>query len=83
MLIVGYLLSPFSLWNDVVVNILPSVFLAQITTEFLPFSVLALAVTYYVLSNVLGLVMMGLASRALVANLDLVPSRRQVLNGGR
>jgi hypothetical protein len=59
--ITGYLLSPFSAYNDALVNIPPSWFLAHLTARVLPVHEALLAGCYYVLSNILGIGMMGWA----------------------
>jgi hypothetical protein len=72
----GFMLSPFSPYNDAIVNIPPSLFLAWLTAKVVPVHPAILAGIYYVLSNLLGIGLMALA----FARLSPRPSLRWSLS---
>lgn len=55
--IIGFILSPFSWWNDLLVNIPIAYFLSVLTLKILPGNLALYMVIYYWLSNILGLIM--------------------------
>ena len=57
---IGYILSPASWWNDAVVNIPLALVLARITAHFTGLGLEVLFAFYYWLSNVAGMVLMGI-----------------------
>ena len=61
--LVGYILSPFSPWNDAVVNVAPSVFLATWLFGTAGRLHVIMSAVFYVLSNVLGIALLMLAFR--------------------
>ncbi len=76
---IGYTLSPFSPYNDVVVNIAPSYFLAVLTARMIPLSVGLLTATYYVLSNLLGIFLLWLSLRKITRKMNALPSWKQAI----
>jgi hypothetical protein len=75
---VGYMLSPFSPYNDVVVNIAPSYFLARWTAICIPLGIPVLTAVYYILSNILGIVLLWLSVRKLTGRIFVRPSWTQL-----
>lgn len=64
--IIGYLLSPLSLYNDVIINIPLSSYLSYTLTTVFPFkyfSVSILFAFFYLLSNIVGIIMILVAVR--------------------
>ncbi|MDZ7401709.1 MAG: hypothetical protein ONB37_16255 [candidate division KSB1 bacterium] len=55
---IGYMLSPFSPYNDLIVNVLPSFILASITVYFIDISLTTAMLVYYIGSNLLGIVLL-------------------------
>ncbi len=55
---IGYMLSPFSPYNDLIVNVLPSFILASITVHFINVSLTTAMLFYYIGSNVLGILLL-------------------------
>ncbi|MFA6079372.1 MAG: hypothetical protein WC779_06485 [Candidatus Omnitrophota bacterium] len=63
---IGWLLSPLTLWNDVLVNIPLSYLFANILIRFIRVDFLFLVLILYWLSNGLGLLMMWASGRAII-----------------
>ncbi len=78
-LVLGYLLSPLSPGNDVLINILPSYALALLIEPLIPLSIVVITLIIYLLSNVLGIAMIAIAARFLTKHFELKPSLRQIL----
>lgn len=76
---IGYMLSPFSPYNDIIVNIAPSYFLAVYTGKIIPVSVAVLTATYYGLSNLLGILLLWLSIRKLTNRVNALPSWWQAM----
>ena len=71
--LIGWLLSPFTLWNDVFVNIPLSYILANIYIKFFPADFAALVVVFYWLSNLLGVALMAVSGKPLVQDKKDLP----------
>ena len=63
---IGWLLSPFTAWNDAFVNIPIAYLCASLTARFIRFDFTALTVLFYWLSNGAGLALMYLSGKGLV-----------------
>jgi len=63
---IGWLLSPFTFWNDSFVNIPLAYICAVIFTKFYSFNFLAVVLVFYWLSNGLGIIMMLLSGQNLL-----------------
>lgn len=61
--VIGYLLSPFSFWNDAVVNVPIAYFLAQIVKLVKADLFMPAFVAFYWLTNVIGILMMHSAGK--------------------
>ena len=66
---IGFILSPFSWWNDAVVNIPLALALASIVGQLTGISVSKLFVAFYWLSNIAGVLLMLLGMKG-VGSLD-------------
>lgn len=77
--LIGYLLSPFSPYNDAIINIAPAYFLAFYTAKILGVSIAFLTAIYYVVSNLLGILLLWLAIRKLANRVDARPSWKQAV----
>lgn len=55
---IGWLLSPFTFWNDAIVNIPISYLCANLAARYTRLSFLSLVLVFYWLSNGLGIVIM-------------------------
>ena len=73
----GYMLSPLSPYNDAVVNIAPSYLLARWTAAVLPLGIPLLTAAYYVLSNIVGMILLWGAMRKLTGSVRMRPSWKQ------
>ena len=62
----GWLLSPFTVWNDPLVNIPISYILANLYARFLPGNFPLVVLIFYWLSNVFGLYLMYLGGKAII-----------------
>lgn len=62
----GWLLSPFTFWNDVFINIPLSYLCARLAVKFVPLDFLPLVLIFYWLSNFAGLFFMYISSREAV-----------------
>ncbi len=62
---IGYMLSPFSPYNDLIVNVLPSFILASITVYFIPVSLTTAMLVYYISSNFIGILLLMWAVKRL------------------
>jgi len=60
---IGWLLSPFTFWNDAFVNIPISYIFASLSVKIFPASFLFQVLMFYWLSNALGLFLMYLGGR--------------------
>ena len=63
---IGWILSPFTFWNDAFVNIPISYIAASIFTRFIHIKFVLLVLICYWSSNVVGLIMMFVSGRALI-----------------
>ena len=63
---VGWLLSPFTFWNDAFINIPVSYLAASFLTRFIHIHFLTLVLVCYWLSNVVGIAMMYASGRSLI-----------------
>jgi len=66
--VTGWLLSPFTFWNDLFVNIPIAYILALLAVRFLKTDFLVMSVIMYWLTNIIGVFMMILSGKALVKN---------------
>ncbi len=64
--IIGWILSPFTWWNDLFINIPISYLLASIISFFYPKSFIYAIVVFYWLTNILGILLMFKGARELV-----------------
>lgn len=62
----GWLLSPFTVWNDAFVNIPLSYIAASLFIRIWPVNFLTAVVVFYWISNALGLLLMYLSGRGIV-----------------
>lgn len=62
----GWMLSPFTFWNDAFVNIPLSYVAASLTRRLFHADFLALVLVYYWISNGLGLLLMYLSGKKLI-----------------
>ncbi|MCX5686602.1 MAG: hypothetical protein NTW09_03990 [Candidatus Omnitrophica bacterium] len=62
----GWMLSPFSLWNDAFVNIPLSYIMANLEFRFVHINFLTLVLIFYWISNGLGIALMYLSGKKLV-----------------
>lgn len=60
---IGWVLSPFTFWNDIFVNIPLSYICANLAVRFIPARFLNLVLIFYWLTNILGIAMMYLAGK--------------------
>lgn len=72
----GWLLSPFTLWNDALVNIPIAYILASITVWFRPWNFLFLTIFYYWFTNALGIVLMIAGGQKIF--LDRARAKREI-----
>jgi len=66
--VIGWLLSPFTFWNDLFINIPIAYVLALLAVRFLKTDFLVMSVIMYWLTNIVGVYMMILSGKALVKN---------------
>lgn len=59
----GWLLSPLTTWNDVLINIPLAYILSCATLYFVPANFVILTIVYYWLTNILGLALMAVSGR--------------------
>lgn len=64
--IIGWLLSPFTFWNDVFINIPLSYLLASLFSWFFPTRFLLLVLVFYWLSNGVGVYLMYIGGRQII-----------------
>ena len=70
---IGWVLSPFTSWNDAFVNIPLSYICANLAVRFIPVNFLTLVLIIYWLTNILGIAMMYLAGKnALVGKKGII-----------
>lgn len=62
---VGWLLSPLTAWNDILINIPLAYIFANITVFIWPFNFLATTIAWYWLTNAIGLIMMAASGQSL------------------
>jgi len=60
---IGWVLSPFTTWNDAFVNIPLSYICANLAIRFIPMNFLTLVLIFYWMTNILGIAMMYLAGK--------------------
>ena len=60
---IGWLLSPFTFWNDAFINIPISYLCASIFVRFVPGNFLLVTLVFYWLSNILGILMMYVSGK--------------------
>lgn len=65
--VIGWLLSPLTVWNDAVVNLPISYVCAGLVRRLVPVSFLALTIVFYWLTNIIGILMMLAAGKNVVA----------------
>ena len=75
---IGWILSPFTFWNDAFVNIPLSYIAANLLLRTLHVRFVPAMLVCYWVSNILGLVMMYLSGRGLVKNREDL--RRELRN---
>jgi hypothetical protein len=75
---VGYMLSPLSWWNDLVVNVPLALAFAWIVSFFYPSAFTGSFVLGYWLTNIVGMVMMHLGASAVVSKGPLRYDRKQI-----
>ncbi|MFA5145967.1 MAG: hypothetical protein WC515_01095 [Candidatus Omnitrophota bacterium] len=63
---IGWILSPFTVWNDPLINIPISYISANIAARFMRADFTLVVVVFYWLSNVLGILLMYISGRALI-----------------
>ncbi len=77
-LFIGWILSPFTVWNDAFVNIPIAYISARFLAYFIPVKFVLLVLICYWISNVVGLAMMYMGGKKLIrAKGDIL---REVLN---
>lgn len=74
---VGWILSPFTFWNDAFVNIPISYICANIFVKVYPANFLIAVLVFYWLSNGVGIIMMYLSGKQLV--MDRGGVRRELI----
>jgi hypothetical protein len=77
--VVGYMLSPLSWWNDMLVNVPLALVFAWIVSAFYKPAFSAAVVIGYWLTNVLGLVLMHKGAQQVLSNEDKKYSLRELL----
>lgn len=60
---IGWLLSPFTFWNDAFINIPLSYLMANLIFQFVPINFLTLMLIFYWLSNGLGILLMYISGK--------------------
>lgn len=73
MFVLGWLLSPFTLWNDAIINIPLAYLSANIVVRFFPTDFAFTVVVFYWLSNILGIAIMYAAGRPIMRNREDLP----------
>lgn len=63
---IGWLLSPFTFWNDAFINIPLSYALASVLVRFIAVKFLFLVLISYWLSNLIGIIMMYISERSII-----------------
>lgn len=63
---IGWMLSPFTAWNDAFINIPIAYLCASLTIKFMRFDFTGLTILFYWLSNGIGLVMMYISGKNLI-----------------
>lgn len=64
---IGWVLSPFTFWNDVIINIPIAYLCASLFVRFIPVKFLILVMIFYWLSNGLGLLLMYMSGKQIIA----------------
>ena len=64
---IGWMLSPFTFWNDAFVNIPVSYLCANLFVKVFPANFLITVIVFYWLSNVLGLLLMYVTGKGVIA----------------
>ena len=64
---IGWILSPFTFWNDSFVNIPISYLCASLFIKIFPANFLITVIVFYWLSNVLGLLIMYISGKGVIA----------------
>jgi len=77
--LVGYMLSPLSPYNDLFVNILPSIFLAGLTKNFIDIPLIYLSIFYYIMSNIIGIIMLAYAAKKLSLTIRIKPTMSYII----
>jgi hypothetical protein len=65
---IGWLLSPFTTWNDVLINIPLAYLAASLFFKVFPFNFALQVIIFYWLSNGLGIILMYLTGRSEIKN---------------
>ncbi len=76
---IGYLLSPLSWWNDMIVNVPLALVFAWVVSAFYKPAFAASLVIGYWLTNVLGFVLMHKGAQHLLSNEEKGYSRRELV----
>ncbi len=79
LVLIGYILSPLSWWNDLFVNIPISYVAASIISYFYPDIFTAAFVAAYLATNVLGFVLMHIGAEEIVLYENVKPNHRSLL----
>jgi hypothetical protein len=77
--VVGFLLSPLSWWNDLVVNVPLALVFAWLVSFFYPSAFATSFVVGYWLTNILGMVLMHFGATAVVSKGPPSYSRKQII----
>jgi len=64
---VGWLLSPFTFWNDCFINIPLAYLMANLTIKIIKVDFLMTVVVYYWVTNILGVILMYMTGRELLS----------------
>ena len=77
--VIGFMLSPLSWWNDLVVNVPLALVFAWLVSLFYPPAFKACVIVGYWLTNVLGFVLMHKGAQKMLSNEEQKYSRRDLL----
>jgi hypothetical protein len=76
---VGFMLSPLSWWNDLVVNVPLALVFAWVVSFFYPPAFESCVILGYWLTNVLGFILMHKGAQKMLSNAEKKYSRRDLL----
>ena len=74
----GWILSPFTWWNDTFINLPLAYLLASIINKFMPRNFPAVFLISYWFTNILGIVLMYVGAQQLTAR-ELLKTKRKAL----